>query len=242
MSKVFERVILTQLCNYIEVEASYNLTQSGFRKGHSTSTLLLKLRDDIKCAMNTSEVTLGVLLDFSKAFDTIDHLTLLQKLYKMNYSVKASKLIQSYISERRQYVQIDDKTSSTQLNNFGVPQSSICPVLFNLFIVYIIDNISCNSLQYADDTTLYQPCKLKNLQNCIEKLESDLKTVSDWAVQNSLVFNDDKTKCLLFSSMQLSKRHNLSQPDKCKLIHNNEPVEQLKSTKILGVHFDENLT
>ena len=115
------------------------------------------------------------------------------------------------------------------------------PLLFNLYIVDIVDNISCNSLQYADDTTLYQHCKLKNLQNCIEKLESDLQTVSDWALQNSLAFNDDKTKYLLFSSMQLSKRYNLSQPDKHKLIHNNEPVERLSSTKILGVDFDKNL-
>ena len=125
--------------------------------------------------MNTSEVTLGILLDFSKAFDTIDHLTLLQKLYKMSFSVEALKLIQSYISERRQYVQNDDKTSSPQLNNFDVLQGSILgQVLFHLYLLDIIDNISCNSLQYADDTTLYQRCKLKNLQNCIEKLESDL--------------------------------------------------------------------
>ena len=61
--------------------------------------------------MNTSEVTLGILLDFSKTFDTIDHLTLLQELYKMNFSVEALKLIQSYILERRQYVQI---------SNFGI--------------------------------------------------------------------------------------------------------------------------
>ena len=115
-------------------------------------------------------------------------------------------------------------------------------MLFNLYIVDIVDNISCNSLQYADDTTLYQHCKLKNLQNCIEKLESNLQTVLDWALQNSLVFNDDKRKYMLFSSIQQSERHNLSQPDKCKLIHNNEPVERLNSTKILGVHFDENLT
>ena len=110
LSKFFERVILTQLCNYIEVKTSYNLSQSGFRKGYFTSTLLLKLRDDIKRAMNTSEVTLGILLGFSKAFDTIDHLTLLQKLSKMNFSVEALKLIQIYISEQRQYVQTDDKT------------------------------------------------------------------------------------------------------------------------------------
>ena len=115
-------------------------------------------------------------------------------------------------------------------------------MLFNIYIIDIVDNTSCNSLQYADDTTLYQHCKLKNLQNCIEKLESNLQTVSDWALQNSLVFNDDKTKYMLFSSIQLSKRHNLNPPDKCKLIHNNEPVERLNSTKILVVQFDENLT
>ena len=125
--------------------------------------------------MNTSEVTLGILLDFCKVFDIIDHLTLLQKLYKINFSTEALKLIQSYISERRQYVQNGDKTSSPQLNNFGVLQGSILgQVPFHLYLLDIIDNISCNSLQYADDTTLYQRCKLKNLQICIEKLESDL--------------------------------------------------------------------
>ena len=73
----------------------------------------------------------------------------------MNFSVEALTLIQSYISEWRQYVQIDDKTLSTQRNNFGVPQGSILdPVLFNLYIADIIDNICCNSFQYADDTTL----------------------------------------------------------------------------------------
>ena len=107
-------------------------------------------------------MTLGILLDFSKALDTIDHLTLLQKLYKMNFSVKALKLIQSYFSKRRQYVQIDDKTSSTQVNNFGVPQRcTLGPVLFNLYIVDIIDNISCNSLLYADNTTLYPTLQVK---------------------------------------------------------------------------------
>ena len=66
LSKVFERVILAQLCNYIEVKASYNLTQSGFRKDHSASTLLLKFRDDIIRAMNTTEVTLRSLRLFKR--------------------------------------------------------------------------------------------------------------------------------------------------------------------------------
>ena len=97
----------------------------------------------------------------------------------MRFSIEALKLIQSYISERWQYLQIDDKTSSTQLKNFGVPQGSIlAPVLLNLYMIDIIDNITCNFLQYAR-TTLHQYWKLENLQNFIEKLQLNLQTVSD---------------------------------------------------------------
>ena len=63
LSKVYERVILNQLCSFIETQNLYNINQSGFRKGHSTNTLLLKLRDDIRTAMNRSEVTLSILID-----------------------------------------------------------------------------------------------------------------------------------------------------------------------------------
>ena len=67
----FERVILQQLNDHIESKAIYLAQQSGFRKSHSTTTILLKLKDDIKAAMNRGEVTLAVFADFSKAFDTI---------------------------------------------------------------------------------------------------------------------------------------------------------------------------
>ena len=82
LSKVFERIILTQLCNYIEVKASYNLTQSGFCKGHSTSALLLKLRDGIMRAMSNNEVTLGILLDFSKALTLLTILVCFKNFIK----------------------------------------------------------------------------------------------------------------------------------------------------------------
>ena len=165
ISKVFDRVILHQLCHFLEVKAHCNQTQSRFRKGHSTTTLLLKLRDDIKRAMNTSEVTLGILLPYSKALNAIDHLTLLEKLHKSNFSVQALKLFHSYASERKQFVQDDDKSSFVKLNNFGLPQSSILgPVLFNLYIVNLIENVTCDSLQYADDSTPYKYSKPKNLK------------------------------------------------------------------------------
>ena len=161
--------------------------------------------------MNTHEVTLGILLDYSKTFDAIDHLTLLEKLHKLNFSVQALKLIHSYVSKQKQFVQVDDKSSSVKLNNFGVPQGSILgPVLFNLYIVNLVENVTCDSLQYANDSTLYKHSKPKNLKKCIEELESDLETVSLWSSNNSLAFNDDKTNLMLFSATQLNQKHNLN--------------------------------
>ena len=150
LSKVFERVILHELCDSLEVKAHYNQTQSGFRKGHSPTILLLKFRYHINRATNTSEVSLGILIDYCKVFDAIDHLTLLEKLHKLRFFVQALKLIHSYVSERKQFVQVDDIGSSVKLNNFDVPQGSILgPVLFTLYIVDLVEKITCDFLQYA---------------------------------------------------------------------------------------------
>ena len=141
---------------FFEVKAHYNQIQSRFRKGHSTAILLLKFRDDIKRTINAGKITLGILLDHSKAL-----LTLLEKLRKLNFSVQALKLIHSYVSEQKQFVQVDDKRSSVKLNNFGVSQGSILGrVLFNVYVIKnileynMIENVTCNSLQYPDDSTL----------------------------------------------------------------------------------------
>ena len=124
LSKVNERVILQQLQLFIEKESLYTATQSGFRKGHSTTTILLKIRDYIKRAMNKSEVTLGILIDYSKAFDTIDQNILLEKILKFNFSPQAVEIIFSYISDCKQYVQVDNKSSEISNMYFGVPQGS----------------------------------------------------------------------------------------------------------------------
>ena len=125
--------------------------------------------------------------------------------------MQALKLIHSYVSKQKQFVQVDDKSSSVKLNNFGVPQGSILgPVLFNLYIVNLVENVICDSLQYANDSTLYKHSKPKNLKKCIEELESDLETVSLWSSNNSLAFNDDKTNLMLFSATQLNQKHNLN--------------------------------
>ena len=103
--RVFERLIMKQqLCNFIEINNIYSSTQAGYRRNHSTYTILIKMRADILNAMNKGEVKLSVLADFSKAFDTVDYTVLIKKLSKLNMSPEFLYLILSYTSDRSQYV------------------------------------------------------------------------------------------------------------------------------------------
>ncbi len=125
LSKVFERLVSHQVNAYIKDLALFNDSITGFRKGHSTVTTLLGIRDDIVRAMRRGEVTLMVLADYSKAFDTINFKSVVHKMHSMGFSQNFLRWTLSYLMGRRQFVQIND-TSSSQLEiKFGVPQGSI---------------------------------------------------------------------------------------------------------------------
>ena len=100
LSKVFERLIMKQLCNFIEINNIYSSTQAGYRRNHSTNTILTKMRDNVLNAMNKGEVIISILADFSKAFDTVDYTVLIKKLSKLNMSPEFLHLILSYISDK----------------------------------------------------------------------------------------------------------------------------------------------
>ena len=243
LSKVYERVILSLLCLHIESKDIYNLGQSGYQKGLSTIYLLLKLRDDIRKAMNNSEVTLAVLIDYSKAFDTVDYEKLILKLIKLNFTRESIKVMLSYLTNRKQFVQVDDKSSETLNINFGVPQGSILgPVLFNLYVLDLPSKLNSTCLQYADDTTLYQHCKVSGIQGTLNGLETDLKQLSEWSNENNLLFNDSKTKLVLFSTSQMSKRHHLNASSDISLKESVSAIKQSEQVKMLGLVIDNNLT
>ena len=134
----------------------------------------LKFKDDITKAMKRREITLAVFAGYSKAFDTVDFRLLINKLHNLNFSKWFLYWLTSYLTNRRQYVQINDKLSNNTMTSFGVPQGSIFgPVLFNLYVADMQSNsnVQDTCLQYADYSTIYQPYRVNELWKCKSTLE-----------------------------------------------------------------------
>ena len=161
LSKLFERLVGWQMSEFVNSDSLLHDNISSFREGHSTTTALLGIRDDIKRAMKRKEVTLMVL--FSKAFDTVCFKTTLKKFYKLGFSKNYLKWLLSYLSGRTQFVQIDDTKSHLKFSQFGIPQGSILgPMIFNLYVSDLRDSLdlSTSCSQYADDTSLCTHCAI----------------------------------------------------------------------------------
>ena len=131
--------------------------QFGFRKYHSTGTCILHLLDVIYKNMDAGKYTGVVFLDLKKAFDTVDHSILLNKLISMNVHQDSLPWFRNYLSDRKQKVKVNGKKSDNRMVKCGVPQGSILGPL--LFIIYINDLgqylSECKINLYADDTALY---------------------------------------------------------------------------------------
>ena len=137
-----------------------------------------KLRDDIKRAMNAGEISIILLIDFSKAFDTISHDTLIRSLRKMGFSRDFLSWSHSYLSSSKQYVQIDAQQSKPMTTYFGVPQGSILgPLFFNLYVNGLQDSLASRSIQYADDTTIYESGRPIYIKMTTDKLNLSLEMV-----------------------------------------------------------------
>ena len=144
------------------------------------------MSDRIARTFNWSGATRAVALDISKAFDRVWHTGLLHKLKSYGISGQIFGLISSFLSNRRLRVVLDEKRSQEYPVNAGVPQGSILgPTLFLLYINDLPDDVICNIVIYADDTTLYSICdQASDLWQELElasELESDLRDIVDWA-------------------------------------------------------------
>ena len=235
-SKIFEKIIYARLSSYLNKYDILYERQYGFRPGHSAHMALVDMYDSLSKAIDNKKISVGIFIDLSKAFDCINHEILIKKLE--HYGIRGIVLqwFISYLSDRSQFISINNKKSSIKHLECGVPQGSVLGPL--LFLIYINDIVNCSSILnfilFADDTSIYySDCNLDVLNLVVN---NELKMLDLWFKVNKLTLNVSKTNYILFSS-----KNKLYDASSVKIMLNNIPITQVTSTKFLGVFVDENL-
>ena len=210
ISKIMEKIVYEQVANYLEENRLIYEFQSGFRESHSTDTCLLYLNDLIKREVDSGKYCGMVMLDLQKAFDTVNHSVLIDKLQAIGLDNNAVNWMHSYLVGREQVVEVNGTVAPPLPITCGVPQGSILGPL--LFLIYINDMASacdCNLFLFADDSALLVSDKDKTQ---VEKaLSSELDKICTWLNDNKLSIHLGKTESILFGSTpKLSKVDNFT--------------------------------
>ena len=173
---------------------------------------------------------IGVTLDFSKAFDTIQISILLKKLYSYGIRGITLKLIESYLTNRQQFVKINNSRSTSKTVTCGVPQVSVLGPLFFLICINDLPNVSDKlfSTLFADDTSVF--IEGKNIDEVIRILNTELAKLTVWLAANKLTLNIKKSNFMIFYRARI-KWSTITTP----LLLNGITLERLSFTKFLGV-------
>ena len=236
LSKVIEKVVLSQLLEHLSANDLMDTFQSAYRGCHSTETALLRILNDLLLALDDGKVSVLALLDLSSAFDTIDHGTLIDRLHSVfGIEGKALSWFQSYLSERFQSISVDGHLSNPTILRYGVPQGSVLgPVLFLLYVKPLSDIIAKHSVchhAYSDDTQLYKSGSVEQVGDVIQSMTQCILEVRSWMSANRLKLNDDKTEAMIIASSRIATSVSLPQ----SLVIDGTVVSFSQSVKNLGV-------
>ena len=237
LSKILEKVIANQLITILESNRLHMEKQHGFRPNLSTETALLTITNKIYENTDNRKISLLLLLDLLKAFDSVNYQILLDKYEKLNID---SFWSENYLKNRVQSVRIGSVISSPLKITFGVPQGSILgPLLFLIYIndfpQYIRD---CLLVIYADDTQIMLTGEIDKINELLQKAKDVLTTAKAYLNINGLLLNENKTRLIFFGSRQ----YIASIPDNTNLKFGNVTLTPSQNVKNLGVPMDSYLT
>ena len=197
-SKILERLVYTRLLTFINKHKFLYKFQFIFREGHSLNLSLTYLVDKVSIALEEGDYVLGIFLNFSKVFDTVNHNILFDKLEMYGVCGVALSWFKSYLHNRVQYMDYNGMQSDKQTIRCGIPQGSILGPLLLLLYINDLSDVSSwlSSLLFADDSNLFMSDK--NINDLIENMNCEMKNVVDWLQVNKLSLNLKKTHFMLF--------------------------------------------
>ena len=191
--------------DYLTENNLHVLTQSAYKKHHSVETALTRVQNDILLSLDQRQETLLVLLDFTSAFDTIDHSIMVDR-FGIRYGFEGCVLrwLSSYLSGRSHVVKIGNEFSHSVQDDCGVPQGSVMgPVLFSLYSAPIYDIIKAHDLScmiYADDIQVYLTFPPNDREIAACRINNCIKDIISWSIKNKLLVNASKTEVIHFIS------------------------------------------
>ena len=232
-SKIYEKIMYKRVVSFLNKNKTIYNRQYGFRARHSCEHALLDAQHKLTCTLDRKETALLLLIDFSKAFDMVDHSLILRKLSFYGIRGIAHDWFRSYLANRHQYVSVNGGNSEIDKLEHGVPQGSILGPL--LFIIFINDlpNIfaDVHFILYADDANIIiTGTTIKELENKINAL---IPKLTSWVGVNSLKLNTTKTKYMVISN---TIKHDFD------IVIHNQTIARVKQDRFLGVIIDEKLT
>ena len=242
LSKLIERVVLQRLNHHLDVNNLHCDSQHGYKKFHSTETLMLSVMNDILVGFDSKSATVLVLIDLSAAFDTVDHCKLLSIL-KNDFGIRgvALKWFQSFLVGRKQRVTVENSLSDLLDVLFGVPQGSVLgPVLFNIYaqsLSSVIKQRNFRTGNYADDNQARKTFAMSfQYEVLVNDIPSVLRDISNWMDSMSLKINPDKTEIILFLPAEYC---NTGDSIGGTILFDGSCIRFSKVVKNLGIYLDQ---